>query len=302
MVEHLFRLRLNPLRMTSFRLAALGIACLLPLVATGCDGNVVGATDSTDEVFQTTDTPIVEIQMFNGSIDLSIGEPNEVVAEVKRVARSTNRKNAEELLNTIDVSMKQTDNTIRITAKRGSRRGNTGASAMVVVPKGAQVKLVSSNGPIVCEGLEGELKALTSNAKIAVYEGHNSINATTSNGPIEIEATGASVEAVTSNARIRFKGTLAEKEHVFTSSNGDIRVWLPADAQFDFKATTSNGQIDCEFPFKSDKARSRRHQAGRVGDNPHRTLELTTSNASIDIRPIKSNGEREITPARDDTP
>lgn len=89
---------------------------------------------------------------------------------------------------------------------------------------------------------------------------------------------------------------------MFTSSNGDIRVWLPADAQFDFKAAASNGKIDCEFPFKSDKARSRRHQARHMGDDPHRSLELTTSNASIDIRPIKSNPEREITPARDDTP
>lgn len=129
MVEHLFPLRLNPLRLTSFKLAALGLACLLPLVATGCDGNAVGATDSTDEVFQTTDTPIVEIQMFNGSIDLSVGEPNEVVAEVKQTARSINAR-ASRGITEHDRSLHEANqpDTIRITAKRGSRRGNTRAA------------------------------------------------------------------------------------------------------------------------------------------------------------------------------
>jgi DUF4097 and DUF4098 domain-containing protein YvlB len=132
--------------------------------------------------------------------------------------------------------------------------------------------------------MQGGIEAETSNGRVEVYESTGEIEADSSNGPIHVEATGAVVDAHTSNAKIEFEGTLANDSHRFQTSNGRIEVTLAADSEFRFQASTSNGGIDCEFPFDAEGSKSRRRKSGSVGDNPDCLLKLSTSNGSIDIR------------------
>jgi DUF4097 and DUF4098 domain-containing protein YvlB len=162
--------------------------------------------------------------------------------------------------------------------------GDCGASVIVAVPPDANVELKSSNGYIVSEGLRGSLKADTSNAKVDVVEATGNIEVESSNGPILIEAKDARVHADTSNSGIRFRGTLSSGDHQFSTSNGPIDVRLPADSQFRFVAETSNGGVDVEFDYEGEESRRRRKRSGTVGDDPQFSLELETSNSSIDLR------------------
>jgi DUF4097 and DUF4098 domain-containing protein YvlB len=243
------------------------------------------ATETISEVFDTGDAPTIVVETFNGSIDISDGEDDEVVVEIEKRASGFDQSAAENSLGNIEISLIQDVNEIRITARQvGHTFGNCGASVIIAAPKGAKVVLKSTNAYIVSEGMQGGIDAQTSNGKIEVYKGRGPIKADSSNGTIRIEATDAVVDAHTSNARIRFQGTLAEDEHRFKTSNGRIDVILPEDSQFHFQAASSNGRIDCEFPYESDRSRSRRKKSGTVGDDPHCSISLATSNGSIDIR------------------
>jgi DUF4097 and DUF4098 domain-containing protein YvlB len=261
--------------------AALALLLLLP----GCDLPLFTASETVSEVFETSATPRVVIETFNGSIDVSNGEDDEVVVEVTKRAGGFDQPAAERNLDQIEIAAVEDANEIRVSVRRvGHMPGNCGASVVVAAPKTAQIVLKTSNGYVVSEGMQGGIDAVTSNARIEVYEAAGDIEADSSNGSIHIEATDAVVDAQTSNARVEFEGSLADKSHRFRTSNGRIEVTLPPDSRFRFEASTSNGGIDCDFPFDDDASRSRRKKSGTVGENPACLLKLSTSNSSIDIR------------------
>jgi DUF4097 and DUF4098 domain-containing protein YvlB len=259
---------------------------LLVVVAAGCDIPLFRASETLTDVFPTSKKPKVTVETFNGSIDVSNGNDNEVVVELTKRASGFDQNAADQNLENLEVTMHAaSEDEVIIRVKRvGSTIGDCGASVIVAVPPDATVDLKSSNGYIVSEGLRGNLKADTSNAKVDVVEATGDIEVETSNGPILIEATDARVKADTSNSAIRFRGTFAKGDHELSTSNGPIDVRLPADSQFDFVAETSNGGVDVEFDYEGGKSRRRNKRSGTVGADPQFTLELETGNSSINIR------------------
>ena len=178
--------------------ASLGLVLSL---ASGCNAidfaPLVTATTTISEEFKTSATPKLVIDTFNGAIDISEGEGDEVVVEVTKRAGGFDREAAEANLDYIEVSIVQKDeNTIHVVAKRlGRQLGTLGASVVVAAPKMARLQLRSSNGHVVCEAMQGGINATTSNGKIEVIEGSGAIDVTTSNGSIDIEAVAATVDA-----------------------------------------------------------------------------------------------------------
>ena len=269
-------------------LGRLACVAVLTAISLGCDMPLFRASETVSEVFSTDATPKIVVETFNGSIDVSNGQDNEVVVEVTKRASGFDDAAAARNLEHVEVSLTQENNEVRVQIKRiGSTVGDCGASVVIAAPPGAQVQLKSSNGYIVSEGMRGGLEARTSNAKIDVVEATGRIDVDSSNGPILIEAKDAHVDAHTSNAGVRFKGSLADAEHEFTTSNANLDLVLPADAEFRFEASTSNGGIDVDFPFDDNRSRKRHKKSGVVGQDPKCSIELNTSNSSIDIRKDK---------------
>ncbi len=265
-------------------LAAFGLLLLVTNLQ-GCDLPLHRASETVADVFSTGPHPKIIVETFNGSIDISNGEQDEVVVEVIKRASGFDEKAALANLEAIEVTMTGDDDEVRIHIKRiGHTVGDSGASVVIAAPPESTVELKSSNGYVVCEGMHGSIEAKTSNAKVDVVEASGRIDVRTSNGPILIEAQDAVVDAGTSNAGVRFKGSLANGDHELSTSNGPVDAVLPEDSEFRFEAVTSNGRIDCDFDFDDNGSRSRRKKSGVVGKDPKFSLELTTSNSSIDIR------------------
>jgi hypothetical protein len=264
-----------------------GIAFLA--LSAGCDAldfaPLVTATKTVSEVFQTDQAPIIIVETFNGAIDISPGDNDEVVVELTKRASGLDHSIAEAALDGIHVQMIQTGDTIHITARRAGRwSGNAGAAVVIVAPAKAQLQLKSSNGHIICEGLQGGIDATTSNGKLEIVEGRGRLDLASSNGGIAIDATDASVTAHTSNGRIEFRGSLAPSDHQFRTSNGRIDLVLPPDSQFVLNGSTSNSRVDCDFPIASEGKRHRSRLQGNVGQNPERTISAITSNGHIAVR------------------
>lgn len=271
-------------RRVSVRLGVLVLGLALLPFAAGCGLPLFTATETFSEVFETSDTPLIVVETFNGTIDISNGAVDEVVVEVNKHASGVDQRAAAERLRDVEVSLEQQGDEIRITVSRvGRSHGNAGASLIIAAPEKSRLDLNSSNGYVVSEGMTGGIDAHTSNAKIEVYEGGGPIKAESRNGPIRIEATDALVDAQTSNSRIRFEGSLADGENKLQTSNGRIDVTLPEDAQFRFQARTSNGSVRCEFPDVEESENRGRRKSGVVGDDPQCSLSLRTTNSSIRI-------------------
>ena len=274
-------IRTRPARLLPFFLL------VLVSLAAGCDLPLYQASVTSTEVFATSDQPKIVVETFNGSIDISNGQADEVVAEVTKRASGFDQNSAEANLDKIEITMAAENDEIHIRIKRiGHVVGDCGAAVVIAAPPNSVVELKSSNGYVVCEGMRGSVEARTSNAKVDVVEASGRIDVRSSNGPILIEGEDLVVDAGTSNSGVRVRGTLAEGEHELSTSNGPIDVVLPEGSQFAFKASTSNGSIDCDFDYDEQNGSKRRRRLnGVVGRDPKVELELTTSNSSIDIRP-----------------
>jgi DUF4097 and DUF4098 domain-containing protein YvlB len=192
---------------------------------------------------------------------------------------------------------------IHISARRleEKKRSNEGVTAELRVPAGAVLDLHTSNGAVHSTGGTGSVKVRTANGAIHIKDSkgplhlHTSNGAVivtgvsgtvelrTSNGRITVNADKAKINAHTSNGSIAFTGSLADGEHSFKSSNGSISLTLPADAQFKVDARTSHGRITTDFGQGPVKGSRLRLQA-TIGDKPAATVNLETSNGSIELR------------------
>ena len=246
---------------------------------------LASASKTVSEVFATGNAPEIIVETYNGQIDISPSDRDEVVVEVTKHASGFDQPEAEANLDRIQVTMTQVGNKIHISAQRsGMHHGNSGAAIVIATPAASLLQLKTSNGKIVCEAMEGRVEAHSSNGKLEVVQAKGPMKLTTSNGNIEIVATEAIVDARTSNGRIEFQGTLADRNQTFKTSNGGIVLALPADSQFDLDCSTSNSRVSCAFNVKGEHNKRRTKLKGAVGDNPTYSITATTSNGSIDIR------------------
>jgi DUF4097 and DUF4098 domain-containing protein YvlB len=292
-------------------LARKPFALLVPFTAVllvGCHASFQGVTVQKDvsSNFQVGQTPRVIVDTFNGSIEVVCGVEDGVVrAKVTKKATAATEEDATSELDHIDVKMRQDGDTVVILAQRAGPKsmGNLGAPAHVEVPKGTLLDLRSSNGGLKVIGLAGDVIGKTSNGKIEVKGSKSAMKLSTNNGGITVDggsgkldlessnsgitivkASQAQVNAKTSNGKVQFQGTLAEGEHLFESSNGNIVLTLPAEMQFRLDATTSNGKIRSDFPVKGSEKPSKKRLRGVVGDGQATSIKVHTSNGSIELK------------------
>ncbi|MFV1988229.1 MAG: DUF4097 domain-containing protein [Gemmatimonadota bacterium] len=133
----------------------------------------------------------------------------------------------------------------------------------VEVPAGVELEAVTVNGDVEVESLQGAVDAVTVNGDITI-ETNGAASATTVNGSIS-----AQVGELTDDAE-------------FTTVNGGITLWLPADVSADVDATTVNGTIETDFPITIKGRWGPRSASGEIGGGGA-NLEITTVNGSIDI-------------------
>jgi DUF4097 and DUF4098 domain-containing protein YvlB len=272
------------------------VLLLLPLLAmAGCAAimaNLVKAKSTEQRSFTASARPSVIVDTYNGPITVNLTSENKVEATVTKTGSGASKETADADLKNVSVAYSQDGETVRIVARRTGPKtfGSSGAAVDLKVPAGAILSLTTSNGEITSEGIQGQITARSSNGKVDVRGAKGKLDLETSNGAIAIDATEATLSAGTSNGGIHFAGTLDKGKHTLGTSNGSIDLVLPAAAQFQFAASTSNGAVTNRFPGlqpSSGKPGSNR-LAGRIGSgsNADIDLKLETSNGSITLEPM----------------
>ncbi|MBL8177808.1 MAG: hypothetical protein JNK48_24230 [Bryobacterales bacterium] len=212
----------------------------------------------------------IEMENFNGSIEIT-GWDKETV-EIHGTKHAPNR----ELLDAIQIDIDSTPEALRIkTVRPLERRGNLGVKYVLSVPRKVVLdRIVSSNGGVRLEQLEGTAKIRTSNGGVRAASFKGDLDVTTSNGAID-------VSAFTGGASLR-------------SSNGTIH----ADGvRGFFEATTSNGAIEARIVEASGSRPIRANSSnGRVSltveSLKNNDIIASTSNSSLTVKLPASAGAR----------
>lgn len=134
------------------------------------------------------------------------------------------------------------------------------------VPRGVILKAETTNGDVRARDLNSVVDASTTNGSVDVSTSEWASGRTT-NGHVEI-----------SMGKADWKGELE-----LASTNGGITVSLPASAQFQVRAGTTNGDIRTDFPITVMGTFGSKHVSGTVGSGG-RDLKLATTNGGIEVR------------------
>jgi len=277
------------------------LLALLPavVVLAGCDFEDLGDSARYHEDFH-YNYPLkaggrVEVESFNGGVEISAWEQDTVDISGTRYARS------QDTISEVRIDISHTPDAVSIrTVRPTMRNGNFGARFVIKVPRKAVLdRIVTSNGGIRANDLAGPARFKTSNGGIHVNNLDGEVHAETSNGTVELNDVSGQITAHTSNGAIRGKGFRGALDMTTSNgsidltfaavpvpairahtSNGGITVRLPGDVNARLSAHTSNSSISSDFEMLTRGAISKHQIEGTLGSGGP-LIELETSNGGI---------------------
>ena len=264
---------------------------LLPLVATvAACGMPIGhltarATDEWTHTYPLKSGGELRINNTNGLIEIEGVEGPTLEVRAERIARGVSDEAARELLPRIVIKEDATPERVSLSTERFSGI-MLGASFEVryhvKAPKNAAVDVTNTNGIVRLNGLAGR------------------VNARTTNGGVRGEGLTGDVDARSTNGGVVIDLASVSSGHVkLHTTNGGVTLTLPESAKADLSASVTNGGIsvgDFQGLDVGEKSR-RRFEARLNGGGP--SVELTTTNGGIRIRPRNSVADTDKDDRRD---
>ncbi|MCS7026383.1 MAG: DUF4097 family beta strand repeat-containing protein [Bryobacteraceae bacterium] len=223
----------------------------------------------------------LEIENFNGSVEIQGWDQESVEISATKYAESR------DVLGQIRIEVSPTPDSLRIRSVKPFEAGSHGGVSYVIrAPRRIALdRIISSNGAVRLEQLDGGGRIKTSNGAVRVSRLTGEIDISTSNAAVEIDDCSAGAVVRTSNGQIRAKALRGFFEartsngsidaHLLTantqrplrleSTNGNIRLQIDSFSPTDIFASTTNAAIELKLPASLQAQ-----------------LKATTSNGEID--------------------
>ena len=259
----------------------------------------------------------LSVDNFDGAVEIRGWDQDKVEIDGVQYASTARMRDA------IKIDVAATGDSVQIrTIRPAGSRWNMGVKYVIKAPRKVNLdRIVTSNGAVRVDEIEGLLRVRTSNGSVRVAQVRGEVEVQTSNGTVEVrdldgpavirttnggvrahEIRGA-LQASTSNGGIeaRMREPEPHRPIKLSTTNGGIDLTMDRLDDNEVRATTSNGGITLKLPSRIDaRVRARTSQSSirtdfdvkREGSNDKShlegvigaggpTLELTTSNGSI---------------------
>ena len=141
-------------------------------------------------------------------------------------------------------------------------------SVEVFVPLRTDLTAETVNGPVAVEGVAGRLDLSTTNGPLTLSGLGGSVRARTTNGPLTVSFTG-----------VRWDGEGLDAE----TSNGPVRLSIPADYSARLEAGTVNGPMSIDFPIVMQGRLSVRRITTNLGQGGA-PIRAVTTNGPVVVR------------------
>lgn len=296
------------------------IACAfltaLTVASAGCEVNLnsEGVVSRESKRFTVTGRPQLQLETFNGAIEVHSWDRQEVEVEIEKRAME------QAVVDGMTVTAEQQGDRIVVKVSAPPRREFDGiqvgvhfgpsARLIVAMPRDSELEAVSRDGSITVEDLSGTIRLTTSDGsiratrlagEIVARSGDGSIrmeriegklDLETDDGSITLEARPTALRARTSDGTIRLDvdpdAVMAEDWDVQTA-DGSVTLTLPPSFNAEIDAETRDGSVRASHPSLSGETRDgesrqerRRTLKGTLGTGG-RTLKVRTGDGTIRI-------------------
>lgn len=188
------------------------------------------------------------------------GDPNRVRIEATKVAEGMLICAIWDPTSTCDERGYHNENR----GRSNDNNGNVEVDFIVRLPAGVRANVSSVNGDVRVMGATAEVIAKTVNGDV---------DATTSMGPVR-------ANTVNGDINVRMDALEGNEDLEFSTVNGSIEAYVPANFQGDVELGTVNGSLTTDFPITVQGRFNPRHMRATIGSGG-RTLKLSTVNGSI---------------------
>lgn len=292
--------------------SALRLAALSAVALTGAACTV--SVDSHAQVareerrFSVTGEPEVRVTTFDGAIEVRSWERSDVLVEIEK------RGPTREALETLEITSQQNDRLIELEVKRPRNEAfaNVGfsrspsARLIVFLPKRANVRARTGDGPIRLEGVHGRVELRTRDGSIRVTDAAGELTFDTADGSVTVEDArgrlavesgdgGVSVSGAFDSVHLRTQdgsivyraepGTEMADDWEITTGDGSVSLYLPEDLSAEVDAETGDGTIRDELRISGKMHdRDRQRLRGRLGSTGGRLIRIRTGDGGIRLR------------------
>jgi DUF4097 and DUF4098 domain-containing protein YvlB len=286
------------------------------LVATGCEVNLnsEGIVSRETKTFPVTGTPEVQLETFDGSIEVHSWDRTDVEVEIEKRAME------QSLVDEMKVSAEQNGNRIVIKVTGPKRREfdaiqvgvhfSPSARLRVALPRQSQLAASSGDGSITVEDVTGKITLNTNDGsvrgsnlagEIMVRSGDGSIrmdriagklDLETEDGSIGLEAKPTTLRARTADGSIRLRvepDSVMDGDWDVQTADGSVTLLLPSEFNAELDAETRDGAVRASHPAVNAEASSgenheerRRKLKAKLGSGG-RVLRVRTGDGTIRI-------------------
>lgn len=298
------------------QLAGAGPQALILVAAvslTACEVNLnsEGIVSRETKTFKTSGIPDVQLDTFDGAIEVHSWDKSDVEVEIERRAME------QALVDEIKVSAEQDGDRIVIKVTGPGRRNgfdgiqvgvhfSPSAKLRVAIPRKSQLMAKSGDGSITVEDVSGKVTLNTSDGsvratrlagEIMVRSGDGSIrmdriegkvDVETEDGNITLEAKPSTLRAKTSDGSIRMQiepDTAMAEDWDVQTDDGTVVLTLPTSFNGELDAETRDGSVRTNHPALSAEARSGEDRAER-----RRKLKATLGSGGPTLRVRSGDG------------
>jgi putative adhesin len=189
----------------------------------------------------------LSVENFNGSVEITGWDKDTVEIDGRQYASTP------ELRDAIKVDVAASEGLVQIrTIRPAGRHWNMGAKYIIRAPRKTNLdRIVSSNGAMKVDAIEGVIRLRTTNGSIRTSRARGDVDASTTNGGIDIEDLDGPATIRTTNGRVTAEGIRGSLQA--STSNGPIHARLvKPEAHRPVKLQTTNGGIDLTMDSLAD--------------------------------------------------
>ena len=187
------------------------------------------------------------VENFNGSVEITGWDKDTVEIDGRQYASTLALRDA------IKIDVAASDGLVQIrTIRPPDRHWNMGVKYVIRAPRKVNLdRIVSSNGSMKVDEIEGIIRLHTTNGSIRTSRVRGDLDASTTNGGVDIDDFDGPAMIRTTNGRVTAEGIRGALQA--STSNGSIHARLvKPEPHRPVKLQTSNGGIDLTMDALSD--------------------------------------------------
>jgi DUF4097 and DUF4098 domain-containing protein YvlB len=237
-----------------------------------------GAKSTAQETksFPVSANPRINIGTFDGPITVHGWDKTEVSYT------ATKRASDEETLKQISIQTEQQGSTVSINATNENESNGSSVSLDVHVPRQASLHVSSGDGPLILDGVSGDITLRSNDGPITVSNSGGQLHVTTDDGPIQINKFDGQVDARTGDGPIALDGNFNAVSA--RTGDGEISLTVPAGSSFTIETNATEEITQEGFNVAEDVTPSPRVKRWKVG-NGGRVFVLKTGEGKILLKP-----------------